>query len=127
VTLESRVSNSRFAKSQRGKGKTPKKSRDNNRWVPIGFQGFGTQEVELCGQCNSQNREEGNTEKVGPKSQSKGMCSGSKRRGLALAKIPKGHQSHIPWDIEPISAFQHFGVWGIIREDEQLVVVRSKS
>jgi hypothetical protein len=95
--------------------------------APIGFRGFGTQEVEFHGQRNSRNREKGNAEKVGPKSQSEGMCSESKRRGQALAKISKGHRSHIPWDVDPILAFQHFGFWGIIREEERLLVVRSKS
>ena len=95
--------------------------------APIGFRGFGTQEVDLHGQRNSQNREEGNTEKVGPKSQLEGMCGGSKRRGQVLGKISKGHRSRIPWDVEPILAFQNFGVQGIIREEERLLVVHSKS
>jgi hypothetical protein len=42
-------------------------------------------------------------------------------------KILKGHRSCIPWDVEPISAFRHFKVQGIIREEEWLLVVRSKS
>jgi hypothetical protein len=44
--------------------------------------------------------------KVGPKYQSEDTCGGSQRRGQASAKIPKGHRSRIPWDVEPISAFQ---------------------
>jgi hypothetical protein len=81
----------------------------------------------LHGQHNSQIAKERNAEKVGPKSQSEGTCGGSKRRGQASAKIPKGHRSRIPWDVEPISAFQNFRVRGIIREEERLLVVRSKS
>jgi hypothetical protein len=65
--------------------------------------------------------------KVGPKYQSEDTYSGSQRRGQASVKIPKGHRSRIPWDVEPISAFQHFRVQGIIREEERLLVVRSKS
>jgi hypothetical protein len=66
-------------------------------------------------------------QKVGPKYQSEDTCGGSQRRGQASAKIPKGHRSRIPWDVEPISAFRHFRVRGIIREEERLLVVRSKS
>jgi hypothetical protein len=56
--------------------------------------------------------------KVGPKYQSEDTCSVSQRRGQALEKISKGHRSRIPWDIEPILAFRHFGVRGILREEE---------
>jgi hypothetical protein len=58
VTLESRVSNFWFAKSRRGKGGIPEKLRDDSRGATIEFQGFGTQEIELHGQRNSQNHEE---------------------------------------------------------------------
>jgi hypothetical protein len=54
------------AKSRRGKGKIPEKLRDNSRWAPIEFWGFGTQEVELHGQHNSRNREERNTKRWVP-------------------------------------------------------------
>ena len=37
VTFESRVSNSRFVKSRRGKEEIPEKLRDDSHWAPIGF------------------------------------------------------------------------------------------
>jgi hypothetical protein len=64
--LESRVSNSWFAKSQRVKGKILENLRDNSCWAPILFQGFETQEVQLHGQHNSRNREERNVERWVP-------------------------------------------------------------
>jgi hypothetical protein len=39
----------------------------------------------------------------------------SQKRGQALAKIMKGRRSLIPWEIEPISSYRHFGVQGIIK------------
>jgi hypothetical protein len=44
----------------------------------------------------------------------------------ASTKFPKGHRSRISWDVEPISAFHNFRVQGIIREEEQLLAIRSK-
>jgi hypothetical protein len=57
---------SQVAKSRRAKGKIPERLRDNSRWAPIRFRGFGTQEVELHGQHNSRNHEERNVERWVP-------------------------------------------------------------
>jgi hypothetical protein len=83
VVLESRVSNSRFVKSRRGKGEIPEKLRDDSHWAPIGFQGFGTQEVELHDQHNSRNREKRNAERWVP-SLSWGICATEVKGGIKL-------------------------------------------
>jgi hypothetical protein len=57
----------------------------------------------------------------------RGYVQWSQKRGQDSTKILKGHRSCIPWDIEPILTFQHFRVRGIIREEERLLVVLSKS
>jgi hypothetical protein len=79
MILELRVSNSRFVKSQRTKGKIIERLSDKSRWAPIDFQGSRTQEVEFHGQHNSQNCEERNTERQVPRS------------GQGSVKIPKDH------------------------------------
>jgi hypothetical protein len=67
------------------------------------------------------------TSKGGSQVSVRGYVRRSQKRGQASTKIPKGHRSRIPWDVEPISTFRHFRVRGIIREEERLLVVRSKS
>jgi hypothetical protein len=75
-------------KSQRAKGKIPERLRDNSRWAPIGFRGFGTQEVELHGQHNSQNHEERNVERWVPSISQRVRVRKSKEWSR-LEKIPK--------------------------------------
>jgi hypothetical protein len=83
VTLESRVSNSRSRNPEEGKEKFLKRLRDHSRWVPIGFHGFGTQEVELHGQHNSRNCEERNTERWVP-SINQRICAAEVKGGVKL-------------------------------------------
>jgi hypothetical protein len=45
------------------KGKILERLRDNSRWVPIGFRGLETQEVEFHGQRNSRNHRKRNIER----------------------------------------------------------------
>jgi hypothetical protein len=43
------------------------------------------------------------TPKGGSQVSVRGYVRQSQKRGQASVKIPKGHRSRIPWDVEPIS------------------------
>jgi hypothetical protein len=92
------ITNSRFVKfrysrSRRIEADLSRRSRKEVRLRKFGFQSFGTQEVELHGQRNSQNPEEKNVERWVPGISQRTRAVEVKGVVEVSGKSPKGHFS----------------------------------
>jgi hypothetical protein len=83
--------------------------------------------VELHGQHKSQNREERNVERWVPSISQRIRVAESKEGSSFGENNERPCRSLIPWEIEPISSYRHFGVQGIIKGRGTILAIRSKS